>query len=50
MNFLGKILFSRHAEWQREKYMNMTIWVVAVAFSLAAIVAALMLMKNSKFN
>ena len=50
MNFLGKILFPRHAEWERKKYMKMTIWVVLVAVIFASIVGAIMFFVGSKIS
>jgi len=48
INLLSKILFPRHADWQRRKFMRLALWVVAVTVCFAAVVAALMLLANSK--
>jgi hypothetical protein len=48
MKFLGNILFRRYAEWERRKYMKMTIWVVLVATIFAVTVGAIMLFEGYK--
>jgi len=47
---LGKILFPRHAEWERKRYVQMTIGVVAVAIILGAIIGGIIFYKNARFN
>jgi len=48
VNFLGKILFPHHAEWERKKYIKLTIWVVSVAVIFSSIVGAVMYFVSSR--
>jgi hypothetical protein len=50
LNYLGKILFPAQADWERKKQMKIMLWVVLVAVLLAAIMGALILFKNPRFN
>jgi hypothetical protein len=43
MDFIGKMLFPRQAEWERERNLKMTLWVVLFAVIFATIVAGLIL-------
>jgi hypothetical protein len=40
LNFLGKVLFPRDAEWQRKKQIKIIIWVIFTALIFAVTVAA----------
>ena len=48
LNFLGKVLFPREAEWQRKKQTRIILWVVLTAVVFAVAVAAIMLAQNSR--
>jgi hypothetical protein len=48
LNFLGKMLFPREAEWQRKKQTKIILWVSLTAVVFAAGVVALMLFQNSR--
>ena len=43
INFFGKILFPRQAEWQRRKQMKIMLYVVLASLVFGAIIAGIML-------
>ena len=48
INFLGKILFPRQADWQRKKQMQTMVAVLVTSVLFAAIVAGLMFFAANK--
>jgi hypothetical protein len=48
MNFIGKVLFPHHTDWERKRNMKITVWVVLVAVLFGIIVGAVMLFVGSK--
>lgn len=44
------MLFPAQADWERKRQMKIMLWVVLAAILFAAIVGALILFKNPKYN
>ncbi len=48
MNYLGKVLFPRQAQWQRKRQLKIMIWVIMVSVVFAVTVGAIILLQNSR--
>lgn len=48
LNFLGKLLFPRQADWQRKKQAKIMFWVLVAAVIFGVGVAAVIFIENSK--
>ena len=45
---IAKLLFPRHAEWERKKFMKMTVWIVSAAVFFALIVSVIIIFEGLK--